>query len=118
MEKGPAMTTPEPEIAEPLTGYGPLGTCADFVASLKTTSEVARICGCSSRDLRRWVHRGDIPDGPRGVSGQGKGNELAWSPKAIEQALIRSKERRGHDHNRPGMRRGRGEKLPKGVKSW
>lgn len=84
----------------------------------RTTGEVAAMCGCTNRDVRRWVYRGDIPDGPRGVSGQGRGVELLWSPKAVEQALQRSRENRGHDYNRPGMRRGRGEKLPEGAKAW
>lgn len=77
----------------------------------KTTSEVALLCGKSPRDVRRWNSRGDIPDGPKnGRFGAGMGHELLWSPKAVEQAITRSKENRGPDYNRPGMVRGRGEK--------
>lgn len=99
-------------MGEKFTGYGDEGEVA------LPTGEVAKRLGCSPRSLRRWVHRGDIPDGPRGVSGQGAGNELLWSPIALEQARKRSLETRGHDYNRPSMTRGRGHKLPEGKKSW
>jgi hypothetical protein len=78
--------------------------------AVRTTGEVAAICGVPPRTVRKWVARGDIPSGPKGASGQGRGNELLWSVDAVAQAISRSKEVRGHEYNRPGMIRGPGRK--------
>ena len=70
----------------------------------KTTAEVALLCGVPPYALRKWSNRGDLPHAPRGVSGQGRGNELLWSPEAVQEALARSKEVRGHDYRRDHLK--------------
>lgn len=66
----------------------------------KTSGEVATICGVKPYLLRKWRMRGDLPNAPVGTAGQGRGNELLWSPEAVAEAVARAAEHRTTGHRR------------------
>lgn len=74
---------------------------ADEREGWKTTGEVATMCGVQPYTLRKWNKRGDLPNAPKGWSGQGRSNELLWSPAAVEEAVARAKEGRHSGYRTP-----------------
>lgn len=52
-----------------------------------TTSEVALLVDVSPNVLSKWKARGYLKLAPKGIPGQGRGNELLWSTEAVEEAI-------------------------------
>ena len=51
------------------------------------TSELAALIGVKPYVLNKWKCHGHLTLGPKGVAGQGRGNECSWSMEAVDEAI-------------------------------
>ena len=58
------------------------------------TTELAALLGVKPYVLNKWKCHGNLTLGPKGVAGQGRGNECLWSAEAVNEAIMLASRKR------------------------